>query len=60
MGECVVIILMGLSVVCEHDIFDIIILPPFRMVVEVVLGRMFCRCICCIVATTILVWWLRW
>ena len=60
MGECVVIFLMGLFLVCESGIFGIAILPPFRMVVGVVLGRMFCRCLCCIVATTILVWWLGW
>ena len=30
MGECVVILLRGLSLVCENGIFDIAILPPFR------------------------------
>ena len=52
MGECVVIFLLGLFLVCENDIFRITILPPFQMVVGVVLGRMFCRCLCCIVAIT--------
>lgn len=60
MGEYVVISLVGLFLVCESGIFDIAILPPFQMVVEVVLGRMFYRGLCYIVATTILVWWLGW
>ena len=55
MGECVVIFLMGLFLVCESGIFDTAILPLFRMVVGVVLGRMFCRCLCCIVSTAIVV-----
>ena len=60
MGEYVVILLVGLFLVCESGIFDIAILSPFRMVVGVVLGRMSCRGLYCIVATTILVWWLGW
>ena len=60
MGECVVILLRGLSLVCDNDIFGIAILPPFRMVMGVVLGSMFCRYLCYIVAVAILVWWLRW
>ena len=36
MGECVVIFLVGLFLICASDIFDIAILSPFRMVVEVV------------------------
>ena len=60
MGECVVIFLVDPFLVCESGIFGTAILLPFRMVVGVVLVRMFCRCLCCIVATTILVWWLGW
>ena len=54
------ILLMGISLVCESGIFGTTILPPFRMVVGVVLSRVFCSCLCCIVVTTILVWWLGW
>ena len=53
MVEYVVIFLMGLFLGYESGIFGIAILPPFRMVVGVVLGRMFCKCLCCIVATAI-------
>ena len=60
MGEYVVILLVGYFLICESGIFDIAILSPFRMVVGVVLGRMSCRGLYCIVATTILVWWLGW
>ena len=60
MGECVVIFLLGLSLVCESGIFGTTILPPFQMVVGVVLSRVSCRYLCCIVATTILVSWLGW
>ena len=60
MGECLVIFLMDLFLVCGSDIFDTVILPLFRMFVGVGLGRMFCRYLCCIVVITILVWWLGW
>ena len=54
------LILMCPFFVCYCYISDIAILPRFRMIVVVVLGLMFCRCLCCIIATTTLVWWLEW